>query len=71
MRVYRDDSDEFDPEYLTYLDTLSYEASRDARIRKTFNKDGELVRFEVWDHRNAYYNFPLSGWLAGRRSDEA
>lgn len=68
MNVYKEDTDEFDPEYLAYLDTLTSEAG-EAKYRISRNPQGEIVRMEFWAHRQdnpeiwAYYNFPLPGWM--------
>ena len=62
MNVYDDDG-EFTPEYKAYLDTLKYDVTADARVRKTYDASGALVRFEVWDGRHNYYDFPMKGWM--------
>lgn len=69
MKVYKDDSDKFDPEYLAYLDTLTSEVGA-GRFRITRNPENEVVRFEFWPlapgeepRAYAYYDFPLPGWM--------
>lgn len=64
MKVYKDDSDEFDPEYLAYLGTLTSEVGT-GRYRVTRNPgpDGELVRFEFWTDGGFYFNFNAPEWM--------
>lgn len=71
MQVYKTDSDEFDPEYLAYLGTLTSEVGT-GKFRLTRNPDGDLVRVEFWVQRGEdedhfrywdHFDFPLPGWM--------
>jgi hypothetical protein len=56
--MYQEDSDEFNPDYLAYLGTLTSEAG-EGKWRITRDPEGQMVRFEVWLNDNTYLNFPI------------
>lgn len=68
LRIYKEGSGEFAPEYLAYLDTLTSEVFGNCRARITRNPDGEIVRMEFWtgtseDGAFHYYDFPTPRWM--------
>jgi hypothetical protein len=62
VKVYKDDSDEFDPEYLEYLGTLTTQAGN-AKYRISRNAKEEVVRMEFWLDGSHYIDLPFPGWM--------
>lgn len=73
MEIYEKDSDHFTAEWLDYLDSLRSEvgAVGDNRVRTSKDKQGRIVRIEIWypygiDHGQTtygYHDLHLPGWM--------
>lgn len=72
MKIYKDDSDEFRPDYLAYLATLTSEVRdlQGAKMRVSRNPRGDIVRIEIWIGEESddpsvaygYYNLHTKEW---------